>query len=107
AAVYLKNRLGYDDSLDAFGVHAIGGIIGALLTGVFAVKAIGGTAGMLEGNTGQLLIQATGVGVTMAYDAIVSFIILKVIDWTLGLRVIAEQEREGLDITQHGEQVYE
>ena len=107
AAVYLKNRLGYDDSLDAFGVHAIGGIIGALLTGVFAVKAIGGTAGMLEGNTGQLLIQATGVGVTMAYDAIVSFIILKVIDWTLGLRVKDEQERDGLDITQHGEQVYE
>ncbi|MHB8980996.1 MAG: ammonium transporter, partial [Acidithiobacillus ferrooxidans] len=94
AAVYLKNRLGYDDSLDAFGVHAIGGIIGALLTGVFAVKAIGGTAGMLEGNTGQLLIQATGVGVTIVYDAVVSFIILKVIDWTLGLRVIGEQERE-------------
>ncbi|MBU2809387.1 ammonium transporter [Acidithiobacillus ferrooxidans] len=107
AAVYLKNRLGYDDSLDAFGVHAIGGIIGALLTGVFAVKAIGGTAGMLEGNTGQLLIQATGVGVTIVYDAVVSFIILKAIDWTLGLRVIGEQEREGLDITQHGEQVYE
>ena len=107
AAVYLKNRLGYDDSLDAFGVHAIGGIIGALLTGVFAVKAIGGTAGVLEGNTGQLLIQATGVGVTIVYDAIVSFIILKAIDWTLGLRVKGEQEREGLDITQHGEQVYE
>ena len=107
AAVYLKNRLGYDDSLDAFGVHAIGGIIGALLTGVFAVKAIGGTAGVLEGNTGQLLIQATGVGVTIVYDAIVSFVILKVIDWTLGLRVKDEQEREGLDITQHGEQVYE
>ncbi|WP_346380462.1 ammonium transporter [Acidithiobacillus sp.] len=107
AAVYLKNLLGYDDSLDAFGVHAIGGIIGALLTGVFAVKAIGGTAGMLEGNTGQLLIQATGVGVTIVYDAIVSFVILKAIDWTLGLRVISEQERDGLDITQHGEQVYE
>ncbi|MHB8236526.1 MAG: ammonium transporter [Acidithiobacillus ferrivorans] len=107
AAVYLKNQLGYDDSLDAFGVHAIGGIIGALLTGVFAVKAIGGTAGVLEGNTGQLLIQATGVGVTIVYDAIVSFIILKAIDWTLGLRVKDEQEREGLDITQHGEQVYE
>ncbi|MHB8265301.1 MAG: ammonium transporter [Acidithiobacillus ferrivorans] len=107
AAVYLKNQLGYDDSLDAFGVHAIGGIIGALLTGVFAVKAIGGTAGVLEGNTGQLLIQAMGVGVTIVYDAIVSFIILKAIDWTLGLRVKDEQEREGLDITQHGEQVYE
>ncbi|OCB01500.1 ammonia channel protein [Acidithiobacillus ferrivorans] len=107
AAVYLKNQLGYDDSLDAFGVHAIGGIIGALLTGVFAVKAIGGTAGVLEGNIGQLPIQATGVGVTIVYDAIVSFIILKVIDWTLGLRVKDEQERDGLDITQHGEQVYE
>lgn len=107
ASVYLKNRMGYDDSLDAFGVHAMGGIVGALLTGVFAVKAIGGTAGVLEGNTGQLLIQATGVGVTIGYDAIVSFILLKAIDWTLGLRVKEEQEREGLDITQHGEQVYE
>lgn len=107
ASVYLKNWVGYDDSLDAFGVHAMGGIVGALLTGVFAVKAIGGTAGVLEGNTGQLLIQATGVGVTIVYDAIVSFIILKVLDWTLGLRVKEEQEREGLDITQHGEQIYE
>ncbi|MCK9188721.1 ammonium transporter [Acidithiobacillus sp.] len=107
ASVYLKNWIGYDDSLDAFGVHAVGGIVGALLTGVFAVQAIGGTAGVLEGNTGQLLIQATGVGVTIVYDAIVSFIILKAIDWTLGLRVKEEQEREGLDITQHGEQVYE
>ncbi|MGC8591103.1 MAG: ammonia channel protein, partial [Acidithiobacillus sp.] len=93
--------------LDAFGVHAIGGIVGALLTGIFAVKAIGGTAGVLEGNLGQLLIQAKGVGVTILYDGIVSFVILKVIDWTLGLRVSEEQEREGLDVTQHGEQVYE
>jgi Amt family ammonium transporter len=93
ASIYLKNWMGYDDSLDAFGVHAVGGIIGALLTGVFAVQAIGGTAGVLEGNTGQLLIQATGVGVTIVYDAIVSFIILKAIDWTLGLRVKEEQER--------------
>lgn len=107
SAVYLKNWLGYDDSLDAFGVHAIGGIVGALLTGIFAVKAIGGTAGVLEGNLGQLLIQAKGVGVTILYDGIVSFVILKVIDWTLGLRVSEEQEREGLDVTQHGEQVYE
>ena len=107
ASVHLKNRMGYDDSLDAFGVHAIGGIIGALLTGVFAVRAIGGTAGVLEGNTGQFLTQATGVGVTILYDAIVSFILLKAIDWTLGLRVKAEQEQEGLDITQHGEQLYE
>jgi ammonium transporter, Amt family len=105
AAVYLKNMIGYDDSLDAFGVHAIGGIIGALLTGVFAVKAIGGTAGVLEGNGAQFLIQCKGVAVTFIYDAVVSFIILKVIDMTIGLRVTEEQEREGLDISLHGERV--
>ena len=104
-AVYMKEMIGYDDSLDAFGVHAIGGILGAMLTGVFAVKAIGGTAGMLEGNAAQLLIQAKGVAVTIVYDAIVTFVILKVIDMLLGLRVSEEQEREGLDISLHGEQV--
>ena len=104
-AVYMKNMLGYDDSLDAFGVHAIGGIIGALLTGVFAVKAIGGTSGMLEGNGAQLMIQAKGVLVTIVYDAVVSFIILKVIDMVVGLRVTEEQEREGLDVSLHGERV--
>jgi Amt family ammonium transporter len=101
SAVYLKNMIGYDDSLDAFGVHAIGGIIGALLTGVFAVESIGGTAGSM----GQLLIQAKGVGVTFGYDLVVSLIILKVIDMTIGLRVTEEQEREGLDISLHGERV--
>ncbi len=105
AATSLKNMLGYDDSLDAFGVHAIGGIIGALLTGVFAVKAIGGTAGVLEGNGAQFLIQAKGVAVTFVYDAVVSFIILKVLDMVIGLRVTEEQEREGLDISLHGERV--
>ena len=105
AATSLKNMLGYDDSLDAFGVHAIGGIIGALLTGVFAVKAIGGTAGVLEGNAAQLMIQAKGVLVTFVYDAVVSFIILKVLDMVMGLRVSEEEEREGLDISLHGEHV--
>ncbi len=104
-AVYMKNMLGYDDSLDAFGVHAIGGIVGALLTGVFAVKAIGGTAGVLEGNGAQLMIQAKGVLVTIVYDAVVSFVILKVIDMVVGLRVTEEQEREGLDVSLHGERV--
>ncbi|HQT25773.1 MAG TPA: ammonium transporter, partial [Burkholderiales bacterium] len=104
-AVYMKNMIGYDDSLDAFGVHAIGGIIGAILTGVFAVKAIGGTAGVLEGNGAQLMIQAKGVLVTVVYDAVVSFIILKIIDMVIGLRVTEEQEREGLDISLHGERV--
>ncbi|MGC9236643.1 MAG: ammonium transporter [Thiomonas sp.] len=104
-AVYMKEMIGYDDSLDAFGVHAIGGIVGAMLTGVFAVKAIGGTAGALEGNMAQILIQAKGVGFTIVYDAIVTFVILKVVDMVIGLRVTEEQEREGLDISLHGEQV--
>ncbi|WP_308389094.1 ammonium transporter [Acidithiobacillus sp. AMEEHan] len=106
ASVYVKNWLNYDDSLDAFGVHAVGGIIGALLTGVFAVAAIGGTAGVLEGNLHQLWTQATGVGITIGYDAVVSWILLKIIDWVVGLRVSEEAEREGLDVTQHGEQIY-
>ncbi|MGC9163637.1 MAG: ammonium transporter, partial [Thiomonas sp.] len=104
-AVYMKEMIGYDDALDAFGVHAIGGIVGAMLTGVFAVKAIGGTAGALEGNMAQILIQAKGVGFTIVYDAIVTFVILKVVDMVIGLRVTEEQEREGLDISLHGEQV--
>ncbi|WP_369574575.1 ammonium transporter [Acidithiobacillus sp. IBUN Pt1247-S3] len=106
ASVYVKNWLNYDDSLDAFGVHAVGGIIGALLTGVFAVAAIGGTAGVLEGNLHQLWVQATGVGITIGYDAIVSWILLKIIDWIIGLRVSEDAEREGLDVSQHGEQIY-
>jgi Amt family ammonium transporter len=104
-AVYMKEMIGYDDSLDAFGVHAIGGILGALLTGVFAVKAIGGTAGVLEGNAAQFLIQCKGVAVTIVYDAVVTFVILKIIEMVMGLRVTEEQEREGLDISLHGEQV--
>ncbi|MHB1233192.1 MAG: ammonium transporter [Burkholderiales bacterium] len=105
SATSLKHMMGYDDSLDAFGVHAIGGIIGALLTGVFAVKAIGGTAGVLEGNGAQFGIQALGVGTTIVYDAIATFIILKVIDMIIGLRVTEEEEREGLDVALHGERI--
>jgi Amt family ammonium transporter len=101
AATSLKHMMGYDDSLDAFGVHAIGGIVGALLTGVFAVESIGGTAGSM----GQLLIQAEGVAITIAYTAVVTYIILKVLDMVMGLRVTEEQEREGLDIALHGERV--
>lgn len=104
-ATYMKNMLGYDDSLDAFGVHGIGGTVGAILTGVFAVKAIGGTPGMLEGNGGQIVTQLVAVGAVIVYDAIATFIILKLVDMFIGLRVTEEQEREGLDITQHGEQV--
>ncbi len=104
-AMSLKPMFGYDDSLDAFGVHAVGGVIGALLTGVFAVKAIGGTAGVLEGNTGQFLIQCEGVLCTIVYDAIGTFIILKIVDMLIGLRVSEDAEREGLDLALHGEAV--
>jgi Amt family ammonium transporter len=104
-ATSLKRMLGYDDSLDAFGVHGIGGIVGALLTGVFAVKEIGGVSGMLEGNGGQVMIQVVGVGATVIYTAVASFIILKVIDMVIGLRVSEEEEREGLDVSLHGERV--
>jgi Amt family ammonium transporter len=108
AATTLKNALGYDDSLGAFGVHAVGGIIGALLTGVFATKAIvggDGALGLVDGHPGQILTQAYGVGFTIIYDVIVSFILLKIIDVTIGLRVTEDEEREGLDITQHGESI--
>jgi Amt family ammonium transporter len=108
ASTSLKNALGYDDSLDAFGVHAIGGIIGALLTGVFATMAVNGAAdpvGWIDGNAGQVITQIKGIVVTIVYDAIVSLIILWVIDKTLGLRVSEDIEREGLDLGLHGEVV--
>ena len=106
AATSLKNRLGYDDSLDVFGVHGVGGIVGALLTGVFAVEAIGGTPGVLEGNPGQILIQLQGIAVTIAYCGVVSFVLLTIIDAVMGLRVDDETEVGGLDINLHGEVVH-
>jgi Amt family ammonium transporter len=101
----LKRMLGYDDSLDAFGVHGVGGITGAMLTGVFAVKDIGGTAGLIEGNGGQVVTQFIGVCSTLIYGFVASFIILKLLDLTIGLRVTEEQERQGLDVSLHGESV--
>jgi len=108
AVTSLKKMLGYDDSLDAFGVHAVGGIVGAMLTGVFVSSSFGG-AGFAEGVTmvHQLAVQGEAVLYTIVYDAVVTYVILKLIDMVIGLRVTEEQEREGLDITQHGEQVYE
>ncbi|WP_438802350.1 ammonium transporter [Gulbenkiania mobilis] len=97
-ATGLKHALGYDDSLDAFGVHGVGGIVGALLTGVFAVKDIGGV-------DGSLLTQAIGVGATVVYSGVVTFVLLKLIDLVMGLRVSEEEEREGLDVVLHGERV--
>jgi Amt family ammonium transporter len=104
-AVWLKHMLRYDDSLDVFGVHGIGGIVGAILTGVFAREAIGGTAGLLEGNPIQVWIQIQGIIATIVYCAVVSFIILKAIDLAIGLRVEEETEIGGLDLALHGETV--
>jgi Amt family ammonium transporter len=106
-ATALKNALGYDDSLDAFGVHGIGGAVGAILTGVLAVSAIGGEgkSGLIDGNAYQVVIQLYGVLVVVIYGAIVSLILLKLIDLAIGLRVDADTEREGLDLAIHGEVV--
>jgi Amt family ammonium transporter len=97
-ATWLKSTMGYDDSLDVFGVHAIGGIVGALLTGVFAVKSIGGVEG-------SLAVQSIGVVTTVIYASLVTMVILLVIDKIIGLRVEMDEENDGLDIEQHGEQV--
>jgi Amt family ammonium transporter len=107
-AVLLKNRLGYDDSLDAFGVHGVGGLAGALLTGVFAQKALNdaGADGAAFGNARQLGVQAIACAATGVYAAVATFGILKAIDVTIGLRVDENDEREGLDPTQHGEEAY-
>jgi len=102
----LKHMLGYDDALDAFGVHAVGGAVGALLTGVFAVEQYGGTAGLIEGNAMQVVNQIEGIVIVFVYDAIVSLIILKIVDIFIGLRVSDEVEREGLDLALHGETVH-
>ncbi|MGH7185035.1 MAG: ammonium transporter [Pseudomonadota bacterium] len=105
ASTVVKRALGYDDSLDVFGVHCIGGIIGALLTGVFAVEAIGGAKGVLEGNIGQIWTQAEGVLVTLIWSGLATFVILIVVNILTGVRVSQAVEVEGLDINLHGEVV--
>jgi Amt family ammonium transporter len=107
AATGLKHALRYDDSLDAFGVHGVGGMVGAILTGVLAVAWVGGEgkSGLIDGNPHQVIVQLYGVTVTVLYDVIVSLILLKLVDLTIGLRVDAEIEREGLDLALHGEAI--
>ena len=102
----LKSMFAYDDALDCFGVHAVGGMVGALLTGVFAVKQYGGTAGLLEGNPAQFVNQCIGVATVFVYDAVVSLIILAVVKMFVGLRVPVDAERDGLDLALHGEVVH-
>src|SRR5580704_12875641 len=101
----LKSLFGYDDALDTFGVHAVGGAAGAMLTGVFAINEYGGTPGLLEGNFMQPLYQAIGVGTVFVYDCVVTLILLKIVDIFIGLRVSKDIEEEGLDLALHGETV--
>jgi Amt family ammonium transporter len=105
-AVVLKGKLGYDDALDAFGIHGVGGALGATLTGVFASAAWGTTDGLIAGNAHLLIENVIGVVAAAAYSMVVTFVILKAIDATVGLRVSAEQENEGLDANLHGEEGY-
>ncbi len=105
ASTKLKNKFGYDDSLDVFGIHGVGGTVGAILTGIFAKEAIGGVAGLLEGNTGQLWLQFIGVAFTIVYTGVLTFVILKIVNLITPLRATPEEETQGLDLNQHGEQV--
>ena len=108
AVSVVKPKLGYDDSLDAFGVHGIGGIWGALATGLFATKSVNaaGADGFFYGNPQQFVNQFIAVGVTVVFTAVVTFVVLKVVDALVGLRVKEEDEEIGLDLTQHQEVAY-
>ncbi|MES3008749.1 MAG: ammonium transporter [Pseudomonadota bacterium] len=114
AVAYIKNMLGYDDALDAFGIHAVGGIVGAILTGVFVNPALGGAGYVIDGwvgptfgyDSGQILIQVKAVLVAVIWSAVVSSIILAVLKYTIGLRVSPEVEATGLDLSEHGESAY-
>jgi Amt family ammonium transporter len=108
AVSVIKPKLGYDDSLDAFGVHGIGGFWGAIATGIFATKAVNsaGADGLLMGNAGQVWIQFVAAGVTAVYCAVLTWVICFVVDKTIGLRVKQEEEVMGLDLTQHHERAY-
>ena len=107
SAVWLKHKLGYDDSLDAFGVHGVGGATGAILTGVFALSSVNPLGkGAIDGNPMQIVTQIEGLLIAGIYCAIVTYLILIAVNVTIGLRVSSDEEREGLDLTQHGERIH-
>ena len=111
ACTTLKSKLGYDDSLDAFGVHGVGGTLGAVLTGVFATRACwdiadGEKLGLLEGNSATIVGQVVAVLITFVFAGVITFVLLKILDATMGLRVSQEDEVQGLDLSQHGEEGY-
>jgi Amt family ammonium transporter len=105
---FLKPKFGYDDSLDAFGVHGIGGMWGAVATGIFATKAVNaaGADGLLYGNPGQLWIQIKATLITIVYSAIVTYVLLKLVQLVIGLRADEHDERVGLDLSEHKESAY-
>ena len=106
-AVWLKHKIGYDDSLDAFGVHGIGGAVGAVLTGVFALSSVNSLGkGAIDGNPGQIVTQLEGLVIAGVYCAVATYVILLIVNAIVGLRVTADEEREGLDLTQHGERLH-
>ena len=105
ACAWLKYSLGYDDALDVFGIHGIGGLLGAVLTGVFALEEIGNAAGAVDGNLWQIWVQFEGVLAVSGWSALGTLGILYLIKWSIGLRVSAEEEAEGLDYSQHGEAI--
>jgi Amt family ammonium transporter len=106
-AVWLKKLVGYDDSLDAFGIHGIGGAVGAILTGVFALSSVNPLGkGLLDGNPDQVMTQVVGLAYAGIYCAVATYVILMIVSVTLGLRVSPEEEMEGLDLSQHGERVH-
>lgn len=107
-AVYIRAKTQLDDALEVFAVHGVGGIWGAIATGIFAVAAIGGTAGAIDGNSGQVVTQVVAVVATMAYSFVVTLVILKVLDLIpgLGLRVSGDEEDQGLDLSAHGERAF-
>jgi Amt family ammonium transporter len=108
AVAFVKGRLGYDDSLDAFGVHGIGGMWGALATGLFATKVVNpaGADGLFYGNPIQLWIQVKAVAVTVIYSFVMTMVLIKVVDLVFGIRVSQQEERIGLDLSQHREAGY-
>ncbi len=106
AVVWLKPKFGYDDALDVFGVHGVGGILGTFLIAFFASKAVGDANGLFYGGASLLIPQIVGIVVVAVYTAVVSFALLKMVDATVGLRVSKEVEIEGLDTNLHGEKAY-
>ncbi|MBV2235805.1 MAG: ammonia channel protein, partial [Sterolibacterium sp.] len=102
----LKRMLGADDSLDVFGIHGMGGILGAMLTGVFTAPSLGGTGAADFSIVRQVLVQVEGIAITIVWSGVVAFLVFKLVDMTIGLRVSEDDERVGLDVTSHGESAY-